>query len=217
MAQNTNEQWTQAGISQGVKWLWGALGLGGLALFLLLAAMVGLSGPSNRSGTHPPVLLSSAAALSTEVAPWRSIINQAAKVSGVPAPWVAAEIVVESRGDAQAGTLAGAYGLMQLEPGTLGMTNAERANPTDNILAGAEYLAQLDALFHSWREASAAYYGGAGLEMALLPRVPLSWNRAQAWLGVVPNPGANTLTLAQYANTVAAVAQQFQGVTPTMG
>ncbi|MHB1957333.1 MAG: transglycosylase SLT domain-containing protein, partial [Sulfobacillus sp.] len=90
-------------------------------------------GPSHRSGTHKPVLLSSAAALSTEVARWRSIINQAAKVTGVPAPWIAAEIVVESRGDAQAGTLAGAYGLMQLEPGTLGLSNAERANPTDNI------------------------------------------------------------------------------------
>jgi soluble lytic murein transglycosylase-like protein len=126
-------------------------------------------------------------------------------------------MVVESRGQAQAGTLAGAYGLMQLEPGTLGLTNAARANPTENIVAGAEYLAQLYALFHSWREASAAYYGGAGLEMALLPRLPISWNRAQAWLAVVPNPGANTLTLAQYANTVAAVAQQLQGVTRTMG
>lgn len=217
MAQNTREQWTQLGISQGVQWLWGVLGLGGLALFLLLAAMVGLSGLSHRSGTQRAVRLPAAEALSTEVAPWRTVIHQAAQVTGVPASWIAAEVVVESRGDAQAGTFGGAYGLMQLEPGTLGLSNAERADPTDNILAGAEYLAQLDALFHSWREASAAYYGGAGLELALLPRLPIAWNRARAWLAVVPNPGANTLTLAQYANTVAAVAQQFQGVSWTMG
>jgi soluble lytic murein transglycosylase-like protein len=132
----------------------------------------------------------------------------------VPAPWIAAEIVVESRGQAHAGTLTGAYGLMQLEPGTMGLTNAERANPADNILAGAEYLAQLHATFQSWREASAAYYGGAGLVTALLPRVPMPWRTGQQWLDVVPNPGANTLTLAQYANTVFRVAHQWQGVRP---
>ena len=218
MVQDRSEQWTKMGISQGLRWLWGALGLGGLALFLLLATMVGWDHRSSeRTGTHSAVLLSSSASLSQAVAPWRATINHVARMTGVPAPWIAAEMVVESRGQAQVGTLAGAYGLMQLEPGTLGLTNAERANPTENIVAGAEYLAELHSLFHSWRETSAAYYGGAGLEMALLPRLPISWNRAQAWLAVVPNPGANTLTLAQYANTVAAVAQQLQGVTRTMG
>lgn len=217
MVQDRSESWTRIGLSQGLRWLWGVLGIGGLVVFLLLAAMVGLHEKSHRAGTPSTVLLSSSAVLSTEVGPWRTTINQAAKETGVPAPWIAAEIVVESRGQAQAGTVGGAYGLMQLEPGTMGLTTVERTNPTDNIIAGAQYLAALHAVFHSWREASAAYYGGAGLEKALLPRVPMPWTRAQVWLNVVPNPGANTLTLAQYADVVAKVARHFRGVTQTMG
>jgi len=217
MVQDRSESWARLGLSHGLRWLWGTLGLGGLLVFLLLAAMVGFREQSHRTGTASTVLLSSSAVLSSEVGPWRTTINQAAQATGVPAPWIAAEIVVESRGQSHAGTVDGAYGLMQLEPGTMGLTSAERANPTDNIMAGARYLAALHGLFHSWREASAAYYGGAGLEMALLPKVPMPWARAQAWLNIVPNPGANTLTLAQYANAVAKVAGQFRGVTKAMG
>ena len=214
MAQDVGEQLTHMGISHGVRWLWGAVGVGGLAVFLLLAAMVGLTTRSQAPRTDSAAVITLSGAVSQDVAPWQSTINRAARVTGVPAPWIAAEVVVESRGRAHAGTLAGAYGLMQLEPGTLGLTNAERANPADNILAGAEYLAQLHEIFRSWREASAAYYGGAGLVTALLPRVPMPWRTGQQWLDVVPNPGANTLTLAQYANTVFRVAHQWQGVIP---
>ena len=214
MAQDVGEQLIHMGISHGVRWLWGAVGVGGLAVFLLLAAMVGLSTRSQTARTHATVVILPSGSFSKAVSPWRSTINRAARLTGVPAPWIAAEVVVESRGRARAGTLTGAYGLMQLEPGTMGLTNAERANPTDNVLAGAEYLAQLHAAFQSWREASAAYYGGAGLVTALLPRVPIPWRTAQQWLDVVPNPGANTLTLAQYAKTVFRVAHQWQGVSP---
>lgn len=217
MVEDRSAEWTRIGLSHGLRWLWGVLGVGGLFGFLLLAAMVGLSQQSPRTGSPSTGRWPSSAVLLAEVRPWRTAIHQAATATGVPAAWIAAEIVVESRGRAQAGTVGGAYGLMQLEPETRGLTTAERANPTDNILAGAEYLAALHALFQSWREASAAYYGGAGLEMALLPQVPMPWASAQAWLNVVPNPSANTLTLAQYAKTVAQVARQFREVIPTMG
>lgn len=217
MVQDRSESWARLGLSHGLRWLWGALGIGGLVVFLLLAATMGWQAQSHQPGTASTVLLSSSAVFSSEVGPWRTTINQAARATGVPAPWIAAEIVVESRGQSHAGTVVGAYGLMQLEPGTMGLTTAERANPTDNIMAGARYLAALHGLFHGWREASAAYYGGAGLEMALLPQVPMPWTRAQVWLNIVPNPGANTLTLAQYANAVAKVAGQFRGVTKAMG
>ena len=149
--------------------------------------------------------------LARVLTPWRASINQAAQSTGVPAPWIAAEILVESRGDPTAGSLAGAYGLMQLEPGTLGLSDTQRANPTTNIQAGAMYLASLYRLFHSWREASAAYYGGPGLVLALLPQVPVPWVQARPWLQVVPNPTANSLTLAQYADEVARVAAELQG------
>ena len=62
----------------------------------------------------------------------------------------------------------------------------------------------------SWREASSAYYGGPGLVLALLPRVPIPWAQARPWLQVVPNPNANSLTLAQYAAEVATLAAQLQ-------
>lgn len=96
---------------------------------------------------------------------------------------------------------------MQIEPGVMGLTNAQRANPQANIMAGAEDLASLYRLFHSWREASAAYYGGSGLVLALLPSRPMPWHQAETWLQVGPNPRANTLTLAQYANSVARLAR----------
>jgi hypothetical protein len=58
---------------------------------------------------------------------------------------------------------------MQLEPGTMGLTDSQRADPTTNIQAGAMYLASLYRLFHSWRDASTAYYGGTGLVLAFCP------------------------------------------------
>jgi hypothetical protein len=83
MAQNTSEQWTKMGISHGLRWLWGALGLGGLALFLLLAAMVGWDHQSSeRMGAHSTVLLLPSASLSQAVAPWRGTINHATRMTG---------------------------------------------------------------------------------------------------------------------------------------
>jgi hypothetical protein len=41
------------GISHGARWLWGAVGVGGLAVFLLLAAMVGLTTRSQTPRIHP--------------------------------------------------------------------------------------------------------------------------------------------------------------------
>lgn len=209
MASNTGEQLTQIGLSHVMRWVWATVGVAGLAFFLILAAMVGLTSRQKLRTSHGTAVFSSSMIMSQSVTPWRQAINRAAQATGVPAPWIAAEIQVESHGVPNAGTWGGAYGLMQLEPGTMGLTNAERANPETNIMAGARYLASLYGVFHSWREASAAYYGGSGLMIALLPSVPMSWHRAETWLQVVPNPGANTLTLAQYGSEVAAVARQW--------
>ena len=205
----SQEAMVDAGLSHLVRWLWAATGVVGGLFFLALTALLGIASP-DFGLRHPPMPWSVTGQLTQDLVPWRASINRAAQSTGVPAPWIAAEILVESRGDPTAGSLGGAYGLMQLEPGTMGLTDSQRANPTTNIQAGAMYLASLYRLFHSWREASAAYYGGPGLVLALLPQMTTTWAQARAWLQVVPNPGANSLTLAQYADEVATLAAQLQ-------
>ena len=197
-------------LSHLARWLWAATGVVGGLFFLALAALLGIASP-NFGLRHQSRPWTATSQMTRALAPWRASIDRAAQSTGVPAPWIAAEILVESRGDPTAGSLAGAYGLMQLEPGTMGLTDSQRADPASNIQAGAMYLASLYRLFHSWREASAAYYGGPGLVLALLPQVPMAWAQARPWLEVVPNPGANSLTLAQYADEVARVAAALQG------
>ena len=118
-------------------------------------------------------------------------------------------MLVESGGYPDTGTLQGAYGLLQLEPGTEGATTADRENPAVNLRLGAEYLAALHQDTGSWRMASAAYYGGLGTVEQTGVALPTTWAAAVGRLTVVPDPGAgNTLTLAQYAATVAATARQ---------
>ena len=206
----SQEAMVDAGLPHLVRWLWAVTGVVGGLFFLALAALLGIASP-NLGLRHTSMPWTATTQLSQALAPWRASINRAAQSTGVPAPWIAAEILVESRGDPTAGSLAGAYGLMQLEPGTMGLTDSQRADPASNIQAGAMYLASLYRLFHSWREASAAYYGGPGLVLALLPQGPTPWAQALEWLQVVPNPGANSLTLAQYAEKVGTVAAELQG------
>jgi hypothetical protein len=146
---------------------------------------------------------------------WKTLILRASAATGVPAALLAAEIEHESGGSPTAGSPAGAYGLMQLEPSTgaaYGCTH--RANPRCNVMAGARYLAALHRQFQSWRGSSAGYYGGGGFEAAALTAAglppPVPWSTAQGALQVVPDPQAgNTLTLAAYADAVWATAQQL--------
>jgi len=146
---------------------------------------------------------------------WQSIIAQASAATGVPAAWIAAEILHESGGNPTAGSPAGAYGLMQLEPSTaVAYGCLDRADPLCNVMAGARYLAALYQQFRSWRGASAGYYGGGGTEAAALQAAglhpPVPWATAAGALNVVPDPQAgNTLTLAAYANAIYATAEQL--------
>ncbi len=207
--------------------VWGArVPLTGADRLTLLSAQwpngdrVSIPWPEQPGGaTGPGQVISGQAALDA----WWPAIQVAAQQTGVPASWIAAEMLNESGGDAQAGSLAGAYGLMQLEPGTDGATNADRQNPQGNLLFGARYLAGLHQDTGSWRLASAAYYGGLGnLERAGW-RPGIRWTAAQSLLArVVPDPQAgNTLSLAGYAAHIAAtatwVATHAPGATSTGG
>lgn len=145
---------------------------------------------------------------------WWPDIQVASQRTGVPADWIAAEMLVESHGDQYAAVdgLAGAYGLMQLEPQTArslpGWYPGARQNPQENLILGAELLAELHAQFGSWRIASAAYYGGAGSVEAAGVTPGMAWAEAAPRLNVVPFASAgNTLTMAQYADTIEATSQ----------
>ena len=118
----------------------------------------------------------------------------------------------ESGGNPSAGNPTGAYGLMQLEPATAhglpGYTPGARHNPLANLILGAELLDANYRQWHSWRLASAAYYGGSGRVQGagVVPGMP--WSQASGCLMVIPDPRAgNALTMTAYANNIEATSQ----------
>lgn len=145
---------------------------------------------------------------------WHDIVVASEK-TGVPADWIAAEVMNEdASGNPNAGQngLASAYGLIQLQPATArslpGWYPGARQNPQENLILGGEYLAELHAQFGSWRIASAAYYGGPGSVMddGVTPGMP--WSIAGPKLDTVPFANAsNTLTMEEYANNIEASSQ----------
>ncbi|CAI9121926.1 lytic transglycosylase domain-containing protein [Brytella acorum] len=75
-----------------------------------------------------------------------ALVREAARQVAIPPSWIRAVLRIESAGDRQAISSAGAMGLMQIMPGTwrdlrhalnLG---ADPFDPHDNIVAGAAYL-----------------------------------------------------------------------------
>ena len=145
------------------------------------------------------------------VARWWSDILVASRQTGVPADWIAAEMLNESGGSAHAGAqgLAGAYGLMQLEPATAkglpGYTPGARQNAQENLILGAELLSAGYHTTQSWRAASAEYYGGLyTMERAgYQPGMP--WSQSASVLQVIPFPKAgNILTMTAYADNIEA-------------
>lgn len=111
--------------------------------------------------------------------PYTELINQAGKTYGVSPELVAAIIKAESSFQARAVSNAGAYGLMQVIPGTWRLVNNQTLicrgrhdgecgsdcfyNPELNIAVGTYYLGQLVRRYNSQVElAVAAYNAGPG-------------------------------------------------------
>jgi hypothetical protein len=98
--------------------------------------------------------------------PYAAAISEAATRFGIPAAWIRAVIRVESGGDPQAISPAGAIGLMQVMPSTWEALTARHAlgrDPFDtraNILAGTAYLRELIDRYADLPTALAAYNAG---------------------------------------------------------
>lgn len=94
---------------------------------------------------------------------YQSLVSSAASANGVPAGLVAAVIQQESAWQPEAGSSAGARGLMQLMPATarsLGVTDITDVN--QNVNAGTKYLSQMLNQFGNTEVALAAYNAGPG-------------------------------------------------------
>lgn len=96
------------------------------------------------------------------------IVNQASVTYGVSPNLIYAVIRAESGGNPNAVSSAGAQGLMQLMPATareLGVSNS--FDPTQNVLGGTKFLAQLLKLFNgNVSLAAAGYNAGPGAVQA---------------------------------------------------
>lgn len=134
---------------------------------------------------------------------WMSDIEKIATQLHMPPDVIAAEMLIESGGNPKAGSLSGAFGLMQLEPGAGQISPpVPRTNDYGNILRGATYINNLHTYYGSWRLAFSAYYAGVGTVDSHITKGQ-TWSQAQSSLGVVPFPQyGNTMTVTNYANSV---------------
>jgi murein DD-endopeptidase MepM/ murein hydrolase activator NlpD len=93
---------------------------------------------------------------------WQALIDSAAKANNVPAGLIAAIMAVESSGNPNAISPAGAQGLMQIMPSELtrlGVPQDSWLDPAANINAGARYLAESLSAGASIEDAAARYFG----------------------------------------------------------
>lgn len=88
------------------------------------------------------------------------MVEEAARLSGVPPRLLAAVVSVESAWEAGALSSAGAMGLMQLMPGTARELGVDPWDARSNLIGGARYLAGLLERFGDLGLGLAAYNAG---------------------------------------------------------
>jgi soluble lytic murein transglycosylase-like protein len=95
---------------------------------------------------------------------WRAEIEAAARAAGINEALITAVVIVESGGDPNARSPAGALGLGQLMPGTARRYGVRDAfDPAENLRGSAIYLSDLIDMFRGDLVlALAAYNSGAG-------------------------------------------------------
>lgn len=116
----------------------------------------------------PPSKGKLSGAVPAKVRRWEPYIMEAAKKYGIPPEMIAAVITQESGGNPNAGSSAGARGLMQFMSGTFASVKnrydikGSITDPKANIYAGAAHLKELHKKYKSWEKALAAYNAGGG-------------------------------------------------------
>ena len=91
--------------------------------------------------------------------PYNDEVLLAAKETTIDPALIHAVIAVESKHNAKANSIKGAYGLMQLMPATAQRFNVrDKHNAKQNILAGAQYLRELLTAFNGDLNLSLAAY-----------------------------------------------------------
>ena len=119
----------------------------------------------------------------------RAFLEKMSRQYGVPVPIILGVMMQESKGDPNAGSSAGARGLMQLMPGTFRqMGGGNILDPRTNIEAGVKYLAEMHRQFPAWSQAVGHYNSGPGGNLtnretrAYIPRVMAYADQAAAAL-----------------------------------
>ena len=128
-------------------------------VMMSLPAMASIAAAQQPSLPSRPMLTASDA--------MTGFVTEASQRFGVPDTWIRAVMQVESAGDSNSTSSAGAMGLMQVMPQTYAMLRARLGlgaspyDPHDNIMAGAAYLREMHDRYGSVGFL-AAYNAGPG-------------------------------------------------------
>jgi hypothetical protein len=152
---------------------------------------------------------------------WLPEMTDASAVSGVPVELLAAVMRVESVGDPNIISPAGARGLMQIMPEELagqGIGAEWWHDPATNITAGAWELVERLNGYGSWDRAVGAYFGFGcdvfGTCTDVYVAVDFQWMGYYAW--ALSDPGAAGLWLLPADWTPPAIAPYMEAAPPTV-
>jgi len=125
---------------------------------------------------------------------WSEMIQQAAAESGVPWQMIAATMIVESGGKAEASSPTGAIGLMQLRSehwqAYANVFGPDPWDPATNIRTGAAVLADANTTWGSWELAVAAYVGAVDEAGAISSRLDDDGRTGIQYVDAVRNQAA---------------------------
>jgi hypothetical protein len=152
---------------------------------------------------------------------WLPEMTDASKVSGVPVELLAAIMRVESEGDPNIISPAGARGLMQIMPVGLagrGIPEESWHDPATNITAGAWELVDRLNGYGSWKGAVGAYFGFGcdvfGTCTDVYVAVVFKWMDFYAW--ELSDPGASGLLLLPSDWSPPAIAPYMEAAPPAV-